>query len=190
MNSPVQFYLDALLNNDEKVLKQLYLEVIPSVVSYVIKNSGNEADARDIFQDAILAVFQKAQLGQLQIKTGFQPYFFAVCRNLWLMQLRKRFQKRVTSIDEQQPIDGIDSFGEAELVSRQYARQQLLEEKLQHIGESCLSLLRLVWSGKPLEEVANLLNISYAYIRKKKSECITKLMALVKNTLEYEQLKT
>jgi RNA polymerase sigma factor (sigma-70 family) len=189
MGTTLAYYLDALLKNDEKVLKQLYLETIPSVKTYILKNSGTETDAQDIFQEALLAIFQKAQSGKLQINGDFQPYLFAVCRNLWLMQLRKKSQKGVTSMDERQHMIMIDSFGEAEQTANQYARLRLLEEQLQQLGEGCSNLLKLAWSGKPLEEVAKLLNNSYAYIRKKKSECMGKLLVLVKNTPEYKQLK-
>jgi RNA polymerase sigma factor (sigma-70 family) len=189
MNPSETNYLDALLKNDEKLIKQLYLETFPSISSYIQQNSGTEQDARDIFQEALLAVFQKARGGQLQIKSGFLPYLYAVCKNLWLMQLRKKARNRVSSVDESQLIISNDSFGDAEQTANQYARQQLLSNQLNHLGEGCRKLLRLAWSGKPLEEVARQLNNSYAYIRKKKSECMAKLVALIKKTSEYQQLK-
>lgn len=189
MNQPASFYLDALLKNEENVLKQLYAEAIPTVTSYITQNSGTESDARDIFQEALIAIFQKAQSGQLQIRSGFLPYLFAVCRNLWLMQLRKNAGKRVTNMDDQQHYIGTDSFAEAEYTANQYARQVLIEEQLQQLGEACRRLLRLAWSGKPLEEVARTLNNSYAYVRKKKSECMAKLIVMVKASPQYEQLK-
>ena len=189
MNLSPTIYIEALLNNDRQVLENLYLEAIPSITAYIVKNSGYESDARDIFQDAMLAVLQKAQMGQLQINSGFQPYFFAVCRNLWLMRLRKNAQKRVTSMGDEQHILLNDSFKEAEQTANHYARLRLLETKLKELGESCRKLLRLAWSGKPLEEVAKILNNSYAYIRKKKSECIGRLVELVKNDPIYAELK-
>jgi RNA polymerase sigma factor (sigma-70 family) len=154
-----------------------------------LQNSGTEPEARDIFQEALLAVFQKAKGGQLQIKSGFLPYLFAVCKNLWLMQLRKKARHRVASIDESQHILLNDSFGEAENTANQYARQQLLSNQLKRLGEGCIKLLRLAWSGMPLEKVASQLNNSYAYIRKKKSECMMKLVEMIKRTPEYQLLK-
>ena len=189
MNVNGSNYLNALLQNDEQVLKQLYAEIIPSVTSYIVQNSGTEEDARDIFQEAILAVFQKAKTGQLQINTAFQPYLYAVCRNLWLMQLRKKTTQRVTNMDDRQHDMGTDSFGEAEQTANRYARQRLMEEQLQQLGEGCRKLLKLSWSGLPLEEIGRMLNNTYAYIRKKKSECMAKLVALVKNSPEYQHLK-
>lgn len=189
MNPNGSVYLDALLQNDEKALKQLYNEVFPSITGYVLEHNGTEADARDIFQEALLAIFQKAKTGQLNIHSGFEGYLYGVCRNLWLMQLRKRQRQRVTNMDDRQHDTGTDSFGEAEETANRYARQRLIEEQFAALGEGCRKLLQLAWTGKPLEEVARLLNNTYAYIRKKKSECMGKLATLVKSTEEYRHLK-
>jgi RNA polymerase sigma factor (sigma-70 family) len=189
MDTGATNYLKALLQNDESILKVLYAEMLPSVTAYVVQNNGTEAEASDIFQDALLAVFQKAKAGQLEINTGFQPYLFAVCRNLWLMQLRKKLVRRVTNMGERQHDIATDSFGEAEQTANRYARQQLIEKMTLQLGDGCRKLLQLAWSGKPLEEVARLLHNSYAYVRKKKSECMGKLAALVRNSVEFNHLK-
>lgn len=189
MNPKGAAYLEALLQNDERVLKQLYDELIPSITSYILDHNGTEADARDMFQEALLAVFQKAKAQQLTINSGFEGYLFGVCRNLWLMQLRKKQRQRVTNMDDRQHDTGTDSFREAEETANRYARQRLVEEQFAGLGEGCRKLLKLAWSGRPLEEVARLLNNTYAYIRKKKSECMGKLAMLVKSTEEYRQLK-
>jgi RNA polymerase sigma factor (sigma-70 family) len=189
MNQPVSYYVEALLQNNEQVLKQLYTESIPSITAYIVRNSGTDTDALDIFQEALLAIYQKARTGELHIHSGFQPYLYAVCRNLWLMQLRKKAVRRVANIDERQQDIATDSFAEAEQTANQYARMQLIETQLQQLGEGCRKLLKLAWSGKPLEEVASILNNTYAYIRKKKSECMGKLVALVKDSSEYHHLK-
>lgn len=189
MNPEELSYLNALLQNDERTLTLLYKATIPGITAYVVQNSGTEADAQDIFQEALLAIFQKARSGQLQLTTGFQPYLYAVCRNLWLMQLRKRKVRRVTNLKDTQHEPVTDSFGDAEFTADHYARLRLLQEQLEKLGDGCRHLLRLSLSGKPLEEVARLLNMSYAYIRKKKSECKGKLFTLIKSTAEYEFLK-
>lgn len=189
MNPKSTAYIDALMQNDERVLKQLYNEVFPSVTRYVLENKGTGADARDIFQEALLAVFQKAKTGQLNINSGFEGYLFGVCRNLWLMQLRKKQRQAVTNMDDRQQERGTDSFREAEETAERYARQRLVEEQFAALGEGCRKLLKLSWKGIPLEEVARLLNNTYAYIRKKKSECMAKLAVLVKSTEEYRYLK-
>ncbi len=62
-------------------------------------------------------------------------------------------------------------------------------DKVAMLGESCRQLLHLSWSGKSMEEVAGLLNITYGYARKKKSRCMAKLVTLVKQSPEFDSLK-
>ena len=62
-------------------------------------------------------------------------------------------------------------------------------EKLAELGDSCRQLLQLSWSGKPMDEVAMMLEVSYGYVRKKKSECMAKLISLVKRSSQYNALK-
>jgi DNA-binding CsgD family transcriptional regulator len=65
----------------------------------------------------------------------------------------------------------------------------LLSEKLAEMGEACQQVLRLSWSGKSMEEVAEILQVSYGYARKKKSECMAKLVMLVKQSSKFNFLK-
>jgi len=65
----------------------------------------------------------------------------------------------------------------------------LFLEKLNQLGEGCRQLLQQNWQGLHLNEVATRLNISYAYARKKKTECMAKLVMLMKQSPQYSQLK-
>ena len=50
-------------------------------------------------------------------------------------------------------------------------------------------LLQLSWSGKSMEEVAGLLHMTYGYARKRKTECMAKLIKLVKGASQFNSLK-
>jgi DNA-directed RNA polymerase specialized sigma24 family protein len=82
-----------------------------------------------------------------------------------------------------------DSFKVADEFCLQQARKELLEEKLTELGESCKQLLCLSWDGRSMEEVAGILNVTYGYARKRKSECMSKLVALVKKSPQFNTLK-
>ena len=84
---------------------------------------------------------------------------------------------------------GEDAFKTADEFSTLEKRRQLLVEKLNELGQSCRELLELNWSGKGMEEVAKLLNLTYGYARKKKCECMEKLVNLVKNSPDFNSLK-
>ena len=59
-------------------------------------------------------------------------------------------------------------------------RRTLFNEMLKKISESCQNILKLSWQGLKMDKVAEELNISYAYARKKKSECMAKLIHSIK----------
>jgi RNA polymerase sigma factor (sigma-70 family) len=189
MSHPDRKYIDALLRNDEMLLSEMYRRFSPAIIQHVIKNSGTEADGKDIFQEGLVAIYQRALKDNIDLRVQFGAYLLAVCRNLWLMQLRKKSSHKVTFPDTLQYEVEADVFGEAEQASNAYARQLLVTQKMDEIGESCKQLLQFSLSGMPLEEVARKMNTTYAYIRKKKSECVNRLTNLVRQSAEFSHLQ-
>ena len=53
---PDNHYLDALLNNDHHGIKALYDSFAPRIERFVCANNGSVDDARDILQEALLAI--------------------------------------------------------------------------------------------------------------------------------------
>lgn len=186
---PDQQYIEALLQNDMQVLNEVYVKCSQKIWAMVLKNSGSEDDAADVMQEGLLAIYQRAKEKELLLTCPFEAYLYTVCRNLWLMQLRKTSRSPVTIKDVEQYNIGTDVFTETEAVVNTNERRNLLERKLTLLGESCREVIRLSWSGKPMHEVAQILNNTYAYVRKKKSECMGKLTALIKTAPEFAILK-
>ncbi|MEJ7830840.1 MAG: sigma-70 family RNA polymerase sigma factor, partial [Segetibacter sp.] len=117
-------------------------------------------------------------------------FLYMVCKNKWLNELSKRKTEKVTIAGN----NGYNELGEdvlklAEDYSLEEARKNLLMDKLAMLSESCRQLLHLSWSGKSMEEVAGLLNVTYGYARKRKSECMAKVITLVKQSAEFDSLK-
>ena len=50
-----------ILNNSETALKRLYVAYFPMVLQLIINNNGNEDDAKDIYQEAIIVVYNKVR---------------------------------------------------------------------------------------------------------------------------------
>jgi DNA-directed RNA polymerase specialized sigma subunit len=71
----------------------------------------------------------------------------------------------------------------------QYEKQYLLLiEKLNELHEGCKELLKLSWGGLCMEDVAEKLKVTYAYVRKKKSLCMAKLVESIKNSNQFHQI--
>ncbi|MEI7736177.1 MAG: sigma-70 family RNA polymerase sigma factor, partial [Ferruginibacter sp.] len=68
----------------------LYKFSYPVVERYILQNSGSVADARDIFQNALIVIHNKAHENKLEISSSFKTYLYSICRNLWLKELREK----------------------------------------------------------------------------------------------------
>jgi RNA polymerase sigma factor (sigma-70 family) len=189
MHHPDQKYIDALVNNDTELLRGLYDRCAFKIKAMVLKNSGSETDAADIFQDALLAIFEKAKTGNFTLTCPIEAYLYLICKNRWINELNKKGSSGVTFTDTEGFSYGEDVFKSTEQVQNMEERQQLLAQKMKELGDGCRKLLELSWSGLHMEEVARLLDNTYGYVRKKKSECMGKLINLVKASPAFTQLK-
>lgn len=186
---PDHKYIEALLQNNSVLIEEIYRRFAAGIKWMVLKNSGTETDAADLFQDVLMELYNKAAKKDFVLTCPFEAFLYMVCRNRWLNKLEKRGIKQVT-------ITGNEGFNPGEDVSENYEnlvmhekRKALVEEKLAELGNGCRELLALSWSGKPLQEVAEKLNFTYAYVRKRKTECMSKLIRLVKEAPGFTALK-
>lgn len=183
-----QKYIEALLNNDAPLIDELYKKHAAKIKGMVIKNNGNEDDARDLMQDALLDIYRSAKKGFV-LTCPLDAFLYKVCRNKWITILNKRKMSSVTFMDTERYNYSEDTFSAAEKIKTISERKQLLAEKLLQLSDSCRQILRLCWSGKSMGETAKILNITYAYARKRKSECQGKLTELVRQSAEYKMLQ-
>ncbi len=190
MLHPDQKYIDALVKNDPILLEELYQKYSGKIKWMILQNNGTETDAADIFQEALISIYNKTQTSGFQLTCPLDAFLYLICKNKWINTLNKRKTRKVTNTDTEGFSNiGEDNFKLAEDCVLQQERSNLLHEKLQEMGESCKNLLRLSWSGLSMDKVADKLNVSYAYARKKKSECMAKLISLVKNSPDFNSLK-
>lgn len=190
MVHPDQKYIEALITNNQTILEELYSKYAGKIKWMVLQNNGSEDDAADVFQEALVAIYHKAKQGDFKLSCPFDAFIYLICKKKWLNVLSKRkSQPRVTIAEDDRSIPGEDSFLLAEESLLHEQRFKLIVEKVNELGDSCRELLQLSWSGKSMEEVATFLDYTYGYARKKKSECMAKLVNLVKNSVEYGALK-
>ena len=81
--------LEGLARSEPVSVRAIYDLALPSVIYYVKQNSGTEADARDIFQDAMMALYHRVGEGELVLTVTLKTYLRVICRNLWLKRLRR-----------------------------------------------------------------------------------------------------
>src|SRR5687768_4001830 len=85
---PDNTLLDKLKTEDSSSFKLLYKFYFPSVASFIKQNCGNNEDAEDIFQEAIIVLLQKVRQSDFVLTSSLKTYLYAVAKNLWLKRLR------------------------------------------------------------------------------------------------------
>ncbi len=183
-----QKYIEALLKNDTIVLTEIYEKFAPKVVGYIKKNNGDEPRAQDIIQETLMTIFKQAKEKGLQLTCPFDAYFFLLCKRKWLNELKKSSGKEVTIPDEVVSIDD-ESVSFADETEIFETKHELFTEMFDQLGKACKELLKVTFTIKSMEEVAQKLGQSYAYVRKKKSLCIGQLTQMVQNAPKFNQIQ-
>lgn len=169
--------LKGLAANDSNSIETIYRENYLTIQSFIVKNSGNSDDARDIFQEAMIVLFEKAKSGSFALSCRLQTYIYSVCRRLWLKKLQKqdRFLPEVEIVKEIVPVD--DDLDLLEQTNRNF---KLMEDTLLRIGEPCKSLLEAFYIGKKsMPEIAGSFGYTNADNAKtQKYKCLLRLKKL------------
>jgi len=115
------------------------------VQSLILNNSGYPDDARDIFQEAMIVLYQKARSGSFELNSQLKTYLYSVCRRLWLKRLNQmqRISPEVDNLEETVPV-------EEELERHEQRNRDFLvmEQAMNNLGEPCKSLLEAYYMGK------------------------------------------
>lgn len=175
-----QRYIEALLSNNQKVVEEIYTRFSAKIRRYIINNSGSDNDAADIFQEALIDIYQQAKYKSFQLTCPFEPFLLLVCKRKWLNELKKRSVLPVTNIDDALLTIGDDVFADAELLEKQDEEARLFTRMFEKLGERCKEIISESLKGDAQEKVAEKLGVTYGYLRKKKSECMAALIKLIK----------
>jgi RNA polymerase sigma factor (sigma-70 family) len=167
-------------NQDDKVLNWLYDNYFQSVRNHVLNNSGSDDDVSDVFQDAIIVLYNQITEDKLRLTSDLKGYFFGIARNVWNSQLRKK-QKTIELEfdlpDEEETEDQSDP-----------TLERIISRVFQRLKPDQQMVLDLFSDGLSYEEIAVKLNLkNEVYARRKKYLCKEALLELVKEDPEYQE---
>jgi len=183
----VEAILEGLRNSDSNVLEYVYKKYFPIVRFFVIKNSGTDEDAKDVFQEAIILIYKRLKDESLDLTCAFKTYLYSVCRLLWLRQLEKRRVRNEVVSDDQVFID-LDEDIEGQAAEQEQFRIYQKHFKLLH--KDCQEILRMFLKKVPLKEIAQKMNIkSDKYLKKRKYDCKEALIKRIQNDPDYKRLR-
>lgn len=179
--------VEGIRNGNRQVLAELYRDMLPAIKRLAAAAGASPEDARDVFQDAVLVVFEKAGLPGFTLTSNFSTFFYGICRNILGNRLKKKSGYHVTIPDDTKyrEDDSTDSHTQLE----EAERHRLFYRAFRQLGDDCRRLLELSFENLPPETIMMQLGFSSNdYFRRRKYLCKEKLVQLVKNDPVFKEL--
>ncbi len=172
-----QELLKGLARNDKNSIESIYRENYTSIQSFVVNNSGSVDDARDIFQEAMIVLYEKSRLATFTLNCQIKTYVYSICRRLWLKRLQQlgKFSTQVENLEEVIPVE--EEIEDHEKKNDDFI---LMEHAMAKIGEPCKSLLDAYYlQKKNMQEIAAEFGYTNADNAKtQKYKCLVRLKKL------------
>jgi RNA polymerase sigma factor (sigma-70 family) len=169
--------LAGLAKNDREAVETIYSRNYGMIQSMIINNNGSSEDARDIFQEAMIVLYEKSRLAEFELQCQIKTYLYSICRRLWLKRLSQvqRFTPQLKGMEETVPVEeDIESY---ESRSNEFL---MMEKALHGLGEPCKSLLEAFYiQRKNMSDIAG----SFGYTnpenaKNQKYKCLLRLRKL------------
>ncbi|MCP4457453.1 MAG: sigma-70 family RNA polymerase sigma factor [Cytophagales bacterium] len=163
--------LERIGQGDEKTLDYLYQKYYRMMVKMVVENSGTEEEAKDIYQEAVLAFWQKAASRKLVLTSKISTYIYSICKNLWRKELEKKKRHSHEEVD-----------GAEYPTHDQEERSRIVRECVGELGDVCKKILTYYYfDGLSMTDISKKLKFANTDTTKtKKYKCKKKLDTLIK----------
>ncbi|GAA4418143.1 hypothetical protein GCM10023187_51260 [Nibrella viscosa] len=180
-----QALLDRIRQGDEKAFEMVYKMNRPAILRYVLQNHGTAQDAKDLYQNVMVAFHGNVADGKLVSLSGkLSTYLFKLAQNQWRNHLRG--QKREMLVDYIADNDLPPGEPETDTLREDKFLQRLIDR----LDERCQRILQLFYYERlSMQEVAQRVGLTDGEsAKKRKYDCLNKLKKLADryNTDEYE----
>ncbi len=169
--------LKGLADNEKSAIEAIYRDNYVLIQHLVVNNNGSEDDARDVFQEALMVLYEKARSGTFELNCQIRTYLYSVCKRLWLKRLQqiRRFDSQVESLEATVPVE--EDLEIHEKLDFQYVT---MRTAMGRIGEPCKSLLEAFYvHHKNMIEIAAFFGYTNAdNAKNQKYKCLMRLKKL------------
>lgn len=169
--------IEGMLAGDQQAFEQLYETCFPRIMGMIVRNSGTEDEAKDVFQEAVCVLYDKILAGDFTLSSQLHTYLYSVCKRLWLKQLK--FSERWVS-DEGLPENEAAIEEDLELHWMKEAQFDRMKVALARLGEPCKSILIDFYvNGMSMQEICEKFNYTNPdNAKNQKYKCLQRLKKL------------
>lgn len=176
--------IEGISQNDRKVMDFIYERFYGKVEGFLTGRGGNAEHIRDVFQEALYVIVKKVRNEGLTLTCAFSTYLMAVCKNIWMHDMRK---SRYHLVEDSR----------LEMVPQEDTRDWEMEEKflalyLHHfnqLSEDCQKLLRLHFGKVSLAEIQQIFGYSSEhYTSDRKYRCKQSLYNRIRKDPKFKEI--
>lgn len=183
-----QNLFNSLITGESKGILEIYKLIYPSVQKYIRSNSGNDEDAEDIFQRALLHITTKYKVSNVEPLSNFEWYLYGICKKMWLKELSYR-KKRGSKIEVKEFSN--ESWAKSmALEILENDRWEVYHRNFNLLSDNCKIVLSLFLKKKKQKDIAKELGYnSESVVRQRVFKCKSKLIKLIQKDTAYKKLK-
>jgi RNA polymerase sigma factor (sigma-70 family) len=139
---------------NNEALEYLYKDPLRKIRKFILMNSGTLDDADDVFQDAIIVLFQYVKNGKYNEEYDLDGFLFRVAKNSWIDIARKKqkiIKASFTGFDISDETDHLNDL----IKDEQLNTFHILFNKLE---DNCKKILSyVIFDKKSMKEIAELM---------------------------------
>ena len=176
-NLTEQVLIRGLSVNDKSAVETIYSDNYGVIQNLVLNNNGSEEDAKDIFQEALIVLYEKSKSVEFELNCQIKTYLYSVSKRLWLKRLQKNSRYELQSNGFEETVYVEDDIGVHEKRNNEYG---MMEFAMSHIGEPCKSILEAYYIRKQnMQEIAEHFGYTNSENAKnQKYKCLVRLRKL------------
>ncbi len=176
-NLKEQELIRGLALNDKKAIECIYSDNYGVIQNLVLTNNGTEEDAKDVFQEALIVLYEKAKSGVFELNCQIKTYLYSVSKRLWLKRLQKSSRYELQAGGFEETISVEEDLGLHEKRNSEFG---MMEHAMANIGEPCKSLLEAYYIRKQnMQRIADQFGYTNAdNAKNQKYKCLMRLRKL------------
>jgi len=177
--------IEGIRNRDELVFKYLQSRYKHGIRLLVCTNGGNRDDAEDIFNDGILRLMEIVDRYNFTLTCKLPTLLYAICEKKWKLLLLKRRISRKYPFRKQDetPVDDFTDNIDKDL------RSEVFWEGFRKLETDCKRILKAYFFEIPGQDIAKIMDYSYGYLRKKKSQCMKYLVEIINSHPDFKKIR-
>jgi RNA polymerase sigma factor (sigma-70 family) len=167
-----QEIIEGVRKGDERMLDHLYKKNYKMMVNMIIKNNGTEDEAKDVYQDALIVLWQKLLSFDFVLSSKISTFLYSICQNLW----RKELERKSRLSHEEAERGEIFDIDKKE-------RIEIINKCINDLGETCRKILTYYYfDNLSMNDIAEKMGFANADTAKtKKYKCKLELDKKIKS---------